>query len=437
TFTMLPGSSAAFAAHQTAAFGDIIWSGTSTTTDPVYAYSTLSGTQWYAQVDGTGTVDDAWIKDSNACYSAGGGLTATSSVDGGNNTCWTFPGGAVSGGANNWYSAGWTQYDTITIDATNIDEVLTDFPVYVDLADLSSNFWSTTPSSAGLVGTDIRVTTDDGSPVELARELVFASSTAQTGELWFKANTIASTTDTVFRIYYNGTTTGDYLVDETYGTNAVWTNGFEAVYHFNEDPGVAGAGGIVDSTGNGNDGTDNGSMTSADKVAGKTGYAFDFDGSNDYVNFTDIDYSSAPLTMSAWGKTTSTGVQRLINKGETVQAANILTTSGSVEYQVDNYTGTYVSYSTTVHRNGFWHYYSLSTDVSNMYTYLDGVQIASDTHDNSWVTNNDPWVVGTIGTGEFWNGQIDEVRIASSTRSDAWVKAEYYNQATSTDFYTV
>ncbi|MCA9367307.1 laminin G domain-containing protein [Candidatus Kaiserbacteria bacterium] len=437
---MLPGSSAAFAAHQTAAFGDIIWSGTSTTTNPVYAYSTQSGTQWYVQVDGTGTVDDAWIKDSNACASTGGGLTATTSVDGGNNTCWTFPGGAVSGGSNNWYSPGWALYDTITISATNIDDVLTDFPVYVDLADLSSTFWSTTPGSAGLVGTDIRVTTDDGSPVELPRELVFASSTAQTGELWFKANTIASTTDTVFRIYYNGTTTGDYLPGETYGANAVWTNGYDAVYHLNEDPGVAGTGGIVDSTGSGNDGTDLGSMTSADKVAGKTGYAFDFDGNDDLVYFTDRDYSSGPLTVSAWGKTsgTSSVARRLIDKSasDVNQTVSIVVVDNDVEFAVDNYAANIAT--TTTYADDVWHYYVNTSDTSDLYGYLDAVEAGNDAHDNSWNTNDAEWSIGGKNFGgEYWDGQIDEFRIASSTRSDAWVKAEYYNQATSTDFYTV
>ena len=39
---------------------------------------------------------------------------------------------------------------------------------------------------------------------ELPRELVAASSTAETGELHFKADSISSTTATTFRIYYNG-----------------------------------------------------------------------------------------------------------------------------------------------------------------------------------------------------------------------------------------
>ena len=132
-----------------------------------------------------------------------------------------------------WNATDWTEYDTITIDHTNIGDDLTDFPVYVDLADLSADFWSTTPTGSTTVGTDIRVTTNDGTLSELPRELVAASSTAETGELHFKADSISSTTATTFRIYYNGTTTGAYAASDTYGAQNVWDT-YGAVWHMDD-----------------------------------------------------------------------------------------------------------------------------------------------------------------------------------------------------------
>jgi len=173
-----------------------------------------------------------------------------------------------------WNATDWTEYDTITIDHTNIGDDLTDFPVYVDLADLSADFWSTTPTGSTTVGTDIRVTTDDGTPSELPRELVAASSTAETGELHFKADSISSTTATTFRIYYNGTTTGAYAASDTYGAQNVWNSNYELVYH---------SGGGSDSTSNGRHGTASGGVT-VGGVAGQLGDATDFDGVNDYID---------------------------------------------------------------------------------------------------------------------------------------------------------
>jgi hypothetical protein len=204
--------------------------------------------------------------------------------------------------APEWNATDWTTYDTITIDATNIDDDLTDFPVYVDLADLGAAFWSTTPTSSALVGTDIRVTTNDGTPIELPRELVTASSTAETGELHFKANVISSTTDTVFRIYYNGTTTGDYAKSSTYGAQNVWSE-YLAVLHLGETVNNS-PDGYRDSTGNGHDGT--GSSMSLNAPSGRlSGQAQSFDGSIDYIKLADgvIAATQTNTTVSVWFKT--------------------------------------------------------------------------------------------------------------------------------------
>ncbi|HMA79214.1 MAG TPA: hypothetical protein VKP88_08995, partial [Candidatus Paceibacterota bacterium] len=179
TVTMAPDTYATFAAGSTYSFENIDWQGSAT--DEVLLRSSDSGTQWNLDVDGTQTVEFVNVQDSDATLTSGG-ITAATSTDSGNNLNWSFSASSGGGsGVSVWNATDWTSYDIITIDATQVDDDLTDFPVYVDLADLSSQFWSTTPSSASLVGTDIRVTTDAGSPVELPRELVFASSTTETG----------------------------------------------------------------------------------------------------------------------------------------------------------------------------------------------------------------------------------------------------------------
>ena len=61
----------------------------------IYIHSTSTGTQSKLSVPGLHWVNYANIKDSYACAQVGN-LTATSSVNGGNNNCWTFPAGAVA-----------------------------------------------------------------------------------------------------------------------------------------------------------------------------------------------------------------------------------------------------------------------------------------------------------------------------------------------------
>ncbi len=338
-----------------------------------------------------------------------------------------------------WNSTDWTSYDTITIESDNVDDDLTDFPVYVDLADLSATFWSTTPAASNTVGTDIRVTTNAGSPVELPRELVFASSTLQTGELHFKADSISSTTDTTFRIYYNGTTTGDYATDAAYGAENVWSNGYEIVVHFQQDP-SGGAGAVLDSTRYGHHGTAWGSMTTGDLVSGGMGNGYDLDGSDDQVEFVDIDYASAPMTYSVWGRITptSSGAIRIIDKSddELNQSTGVLFIDDHIEYSIDAY-NSFVDATVPTYGDDVWHYYTGTTDSSVFYVYFDAVEQATTSHDNTWSETAAPWTIGSRNDGaEYWGGFVDEFRLASSTRSAAWIDAEHLNQSTTTDFYT-
>ena len=353
--------------------------------------------------------------------------------------------------AANWNATDWTNYDTILIDAANVSDDLTDFPVLIRLADLSASFWSTTPSASTTVGTDIRVTTDDGSPVELPRELVVASSTLQTGELWFKANSISSTTNTTFRIYYNGTTTGDYATSSTYGAQNVWTNDYRAVWHFQEDPSVAGTGGIIDSTGNGYNGTDTGGMSSS-SIDSTTplghGYSFGY-GSGYFIDMGDptdggLDFlANEQYSLSAWAKSSDkTNIQYLVDK------------RGTNGYQLAFYQGTdkmtlrndegaanvdaVVNGAANAIFTGAWHYFvgGRTTDASFLYDNAVNHTTADATLANLSDTALFRVGANTAGTVS-WSGSIDEVRLASTTRTQAWVDAEYLNQATTTDFYTV
>jgi hypothetical protein len=128
-----------------------------------------------------------------------------------------------------WYNASWAHREAITIQASKIDNDLTNFPVYVNLADLGSSFFSSVKGD----GSDIRVTEGDA-VTELPYELVKISTSTQTGELYFKANSISSSTNTTFYIYYGNAAASAYAPTATYGSQNVWTNGYVLVEHMND-----------------------------------------------------------------------------------------------------------------------------------------------------------------------------------------------------------
>ena len=106
-----------------------------------------------------------------------------------------------------WYDTDWSSRYPITIQASEIDDNLTDFPVTVDLGDLPSAFWGEVRSDGG----DIRVTTGDAT-TEVAREVSEFDAGSEAGELHFLAPTLSSTTNTTFYIYFGNAAQGDYAI---------------------------------------------------------------------------------------------------------------------------------------------------------------------------------------------------------------------------------
>lgn len=137
------------------------------------------------------------------------------------------------------YGASWTERCKITVESPYVYSTTSDFPVYVDLSGMPASFWNKVKSD----GSDIVVTSSDGT-TKLSRELVNISSSNQTGELYFKAPSISSSSDTEFYIHY-----GNSGATETNDTST-WSSAHLAVLHLDGD--------FTDSTSNSYDFTENG-----------------------------------------------------------------------------------------------------------------------------------------------------------------------------------
>lgn len=347
----------------------------------------------------------------------------------------------------NWSASDWTAYDTVIIDSTQVSDDLTDFPVYVDLSDLSAAFWSTTPSGASLVGTDIRVT--NNSNTELPRELVFASSTAQTGELHFKADSISSTTDTTFKIWYNGTTTGDYATTTTYGAQNVWTNDYFAVWHMQDDP----TGTVYDSTSNSRNATEGSgvAMTSSDLVDGAIGKAINFDGFDDVLVVPSFTPHLTSLSIEGWLRPTGIGPSSGFYSVTDFLGSTYFGLRGSTDtFSMGSFWNpswnTWNAETNDVTDNEFQYAYAGISDITStaedVVMSKNGASLAV-TDQSPTLTFSQPGTEGysdfLIGSGDSFDpfsGDIDELRISSTTRSTAWQSAQHINQATTTDFYT-
>jgi len=258
-------------------------------------------------------------------------------------------------------------------------------------------------------------------------EMMEATSETHYAYFWVKVPTVDNSTDTDFYIYYGGASgTAD-------GENAtgVWDSTYEMVQHMTDDPDNSN---IADSTSNSYDGT----KTSADnplETSGSIYKAQDFssDGINlgstlavsgdgmieGFINPDSLANNSILVRSDpSSGEAQYTDISLLIWGGKL--ACWIGGAGGASDYQ---YFNTNLTPST-----GSWQYVACKVDGTNITVYLDD-QKESTTQTVTPAGNAHDYAIGQygeIGT-HYFDGKIDEVRLRSGDKNDAWFKANYYN----------
>lgn len=336
------------------------------------------------------------------------------------------------GGSAAWYSTDWQYRVAISVQEEKINSTLSNFPVYVNLANLPAAFFSNVNAS----GTDIRVTTADG-VTELPREVVFVSTSTSAGELYFKANTLSSTTDTTFFLYFGNALAANYASSSTFGSQNVWTNGYAGVWHMNDASGTT----IIDSTANSYTGTKGAAAAAPTQVVSQMGYAQSFDG-GDYIDLGNVlSPGASDWTITTWHKPTAVGTSQggiLYNKENIYEAS-----AGGNNHQYAWmpswvwYDGTGAAFPTVV---GSWYHAAVVYDHVNQRMYKNGTSVYSRAQAGNIGTGTSRLQFGARGdTGHntFFTGHIDEIRMSSAARSADWLSAEFANQSTTTDFYSV
>lgn len=343
-----------------------------------------------------------------------------------------------------WLNDDWLYRKKITIDADEVDANLTDFPVYLNLANLGSDFHSSVKSA----GEDIRITTSDGE-TEVPVEVVAIDTGNETGEVWFKAPSISSSSNTDFWIYYGNAGASLPAVTDTYGRNNVWTNGYVGVWHMQEA-----SGNRVDSTGNNNTLSDTNTVASA---AGKFGLGADFERNNsEYFTLADgsqtgldlagdftlsfsINFETLGIAQTLIRKYTTGGNQRAylaeVNAGNDL----VMPLSQSGSANADTLVITDLFEAGDI---GNFRKIDLVVDisVSQLLAYKQGVLFDDDTGTSlaSIFNSSSPFRVGATDSGmENLDGIMDELRVSTGMRTADWIAAEYSNQHTPNTFYSV
>jgi hypothetical protein len=190
-----------------------------------------------------------------------------------------------------------------------------------------------------------------------------------------------------------------------------------------------------DFSGNGNNGSMSGfsnpSTATSGWTDGRLGNALVFDGSDDHVTVPDSPSLSitGDITVSLWFKTAGGVVgDRLIDPRSSTASNtfNMLFLGGdTVAFTIDTGAGV-SSQSPTSYSDNNWHHVVGKWDGSDIYLYVDGVQVDSDPQTGSMDNLSAPLIIGDRFdfVGPF-NGSIDEVRIYNRSLSEDEVYGLY------------
>jgi len=311
----------------------------------------------------------------------------------------------------------WPYRKKLTVDNTNVDSNLTNFPLLVKIsqdADIGTQGLSD--------GDDIRFALSNGTILPYEREEYHVTSGSGSGNFWVKVPTIKATGTgngsgaTIYLYYGSGS-----AADGQDATN-VWDANFEGVYHL-------GSSLTAESTSHAANGTNNG-VTASPGLADGGGA------------FSPTTYISLPATLGRvsgnftvetfFYPESVTGEQHLCSDWSAPEKNFLFEMNGTGLRGIVGDAGSNQDDSLEGGTIGIagWYHGALTVNGTTQTLYLNGDSVDSQVGSYSGgVTTKQRYIntYGGIDTSYGLQGAMDEFRISSVTRSAAWIKFEYYN----------
>lgn len=322
-------------------------------------------------------------------------------------------------------------YRAITIDHTKVQNSnQSDFPVLISG---TYSFLKTVPNGGDVQngsGYDIAFFSDNGLTTQLKHETEYHNAITGVVVYWVKVPTVSYTSDTVIYIAYGDAGISTDQSDK----NNVWDSNYEAVFHLGNGTTL----GATDSTSNANNGTISGPTAATGKIDG--GANFVASNFADKITGTGIAIASTAFTVSMWIKSvTSSGGQPMSigSNGNTREALHLR--------KIDDTTFRFGMYAddldgTLSNIGGTWTYLAFRLDGSYRQSiWQDSGEVANRTAGGYFVGDT-VWSIGQwmqFGGSEYWDGDIDEVRVSTTHRSDDWLGTEYNSQNDPATFYSM
>jgi hypothetical protein len=319
-----------------------------------------------------------------------------------------------------WYNNDWAYRFKITTDATKVDFATDD--VLYDLSLAPAAFWSNVKSDGG----DIRVTRDD-EVTEVAREVSGFNQGSNLGSLWIRAIGLSTSVNTSYYVYYGNAGASEPAAGATFGKNNVWPS-YLGVFHLDEL-----AGPVNDSKANVVGTLVN---TTAVNVAGQIRTSASFiDGSQDKITCgNNFGVSAASISTSCWIKPTTADSDMVffgkIDAGGTTNGYVFRKASGTsrLRYTIADATAATSVYSNnSVITAGVFQHVAASYNGVAASFFVNGVAQGTPAMTRVPSNNTAGFTIGNHPNFDFHRfiGEIDEVRVSTSLRTQAFFATEF------------
>jgi hypothetical protein len=336
-----------------------------------------------------------------------------------------FSGSAVPSG-----SATWDYSQALTIDASKVVADATDFPVLISDGVLADHFYANSNTDC----TDLRFSTDVAMASELPFEVVSCDTIAKTAEIWVKIPLVSGSVNTTLYAWYGNASAVAYADSDTYGAHNVWSD-YALVMHMDEASGSR-----YGSTANNNSAVATGSIVSG---VGKIGSGVDLEySSSQYLTVhQSVTLDLPTYTIQAWAQNesfASTYPTIVSNRSNNDANGNYFVLfHGDIGYKPHSQYWTGSTWS-SAHTNDSssaqtWYMVNVVYEGSLHKISANGGAFIANAAAAPQLNNN-PILIGKY-SNHYFDGIIDELRMSSVVRSQAWIDTEYSNQSDPASFF--
>jgi len=320
-------------------------------------------------------------------------------------------------------------YSPYTINSGQVPSAQSDFPVLVSVTDARFKTTGNGGHVENSSGFDIRPYSDSALTTAITG-YELERYNASTGEvvMWVKRSSVSD--GLVTYLAY-----GDAALNTDGSSTTTWSNNFMSVQHLKDGSTLS----VANSTGLGTNATNNGATATTGKINGGASFV---SASSQYI-YNEAMHPTA-ITLSSWVNATSfpnsynstiarvnTNNYSALYVRSTGKLACYTFPSGDVSYDG---TGSHTLSAGTT-------YYLVMTYDSSagLVGYVNAASDGTAAANGTLQTAAALTYVGAdpLTGGRFWNGMIDEARVASVARSTDWITTEYNNQSAPGTFATL